>query len=234
MSSSPSSFQYIEYTELDSTNEEARRLLQSETLERLTLIRADSQTAGRGTQGRPWISPSGAGLYFSLVHPFSTLAEMQPHTVPLTPTFTLAAGAACAETIEELTGLRIQLKPVNDLYVQGQKLGGILVESLMSSNQCKALITGIGINLFRHTDVAAGCAQEARGNQPVSLQDCIAEQIFNQWHPDAIKRELCQAIAQNVHRFYQQLINGQEALILERYEHFKQQNDGKTHDSPED
>jgi biotin-[acetyl-CoA-carboxylase] ligase BirA-like protein len=223
-SSSP--FQYIEATELDSTNEEARRLLQSDALDQLTLIRADRQTAGRGSQGRSWISPQGAGLYFSLVLPFATLDNMQPHTVPLTPVFTLAAGVACAETIKALTGLRIHLKPINDLYVHNRKLGGILVESLMSGNQCKALITGIGINVFRHAEVDTGCEQEGRGNQPTSLQDCIPGQIFNQWHGDVMKKELCHAIAENVHGLYQNLIAGQEALILERYEYFRQP-DGK-------
>jgi BirA family biotin operon repressor/biotin-[acetyl-CoA-carboxylase] ligase len=218
-------FQYIEATELDSTNEEARRLLQAEALNRLTIIRADSQTAGRGTQGRSWISPPGAGLYFSLVHPFFALTDVQPNAVPLTPIFTLAVGVACAETIEELSGLRIHLKPINDLYVHNRKLGGILVESLMSSNQCKALITGIGINIFRHADLYTGCEQEGRGNQPTSLQDCIPEQLFNQWHGDAIKKELCHTIAENVHRLYLALIAGEESLILERYEHFKQPDD---------
>lgn len=214
-------FNHLEYSELDSTNEEARRLLQVDSLNQITIIRASSQTAGRGTQGRPWISPPGAGLYFSIVHPFSALAEMPAHMVPLTPVFTLAAGVACAETIQELTGLRIQLKPVNDLYVENRKLGGILVESLISQNHCKALITGIGINVFEHIAVADACEQEARGNQPISLQSCISPQIFNQWHCDAIMRELCHSIARNIHTLYQALIAGEQEVILSRYEAFK-------------
>lgn len=217
----PSPFQLIEHAELDSTSEEARRLLQAEDLDRLTIIRAESQTAGRGTQGRAWLSPPGAGLYFSIVHPFSALTETLSSEVPLTPIFTLAAGVACAETIRELTGQWIQLKPINDLYVEDRKLGGILVESLITGNQCKALITGIGINVFEHALITEGCREEARGNRPISLQACVAPHIFSQWHGDAIMRELCEAIAQSVHRVYQDLIAGQSEAILARYHAYK-------------
>lgn len=214
-------FQQFHHVELDSTNEEARRLLQANALTQPAIIRADAQTAGKGTQGRPWISPAGAGLYFSIVHPFAANAVQPPAEIPLTPVFTLAAGVACAETIHELTGLTIQLKPINDLYVEGRKLGGILVESLIRENHCQALITGIGINIFTHATVLSGCEQEARGNQPVSLQACISPQLFGQWHGDAIKAELCQAIALNVHRLYQTLIAGDSDSIQAQYERYR-------------
>jgi biotin-[acetyl-CoA-carboxylase] ligase BirA-like protein len=214
-------FQLFQHVELDSTNEEARRQLQAGALNQLSIIRAASQTAGRGTQGRQWISPAGAGLYFSIVHPFWALAEMPPEDIPLTPIFTLAAGVACAETIRELTGLQIQLKPINDLYVENRKLGGILVESLITQNQCKALITGIGINVLEHQSVAEGCKQDERGNQPISLQSAIAPHIFSQWHGDAIMQELCEAISQQVHHLYLELIAGNAEAILNRYQTFK-------------
>ncbi len=218
----PSSpFIILDYAELDSTNEEARRLLQAESLHGLTLIRTLSQTAGRGTQGRPWISPPGAGLYFSIVHPFSALEATHQTEIPLTPIFTLAAGVACAETIRDMTGLTIQLKPVNDLYVDNRKLGGILVESLITGNHCRALITGIGINVFEHEAVVTGCETENRGNRPVSLQACMPPQLFNQWHGEAIMDELSRAITTQVHCLYQSLIAGEFELILARYEAFK-------------
>lgn len=214
-------FQYFYYPELDSSNEEARRQLQAETLNQATVIRTGSQTAGRGTQGRQWHSPPGAGLYFSIVHPFFALDEMPAATIPLTPIFTLAAGVACAETIRELTGLSIQLKPINDLYVENQKLGGILVESLITRNECKALITGIGINVFEDAIIAEGCKQDERGNVPASLQSAIAPHIFNQWHGDAIMQELCAAITERVHQLYAALIAGNQDAILVRYHTYK-------------
>lgn len=214
-------FQFIHHGTLDSTNEEARRQIQAEALERPSVIRAANQTAGRGTQGRPWLSPMGAGLYFSIVHPFSALDETPPESIPLTPVFTLAAGVACAETIRELTGLSIQLKPTNDLYVENRKLGGILVESLITRNHCRALITGIGINVLEHPSVTEGCEREQRGNRPISLQAAIAPPIFNQWHADAMMQELCETITHQVHALYLKLIAGDSASILSRYQSYK-------------
>ncbi len=216
-------FQYLEAPELDSTNEEAKRLLQAEAFTGPAIIRAHHQTAGRGTQGRPWISPAGAGLYFSVVHPFSFWVDVPPALVPITPLFTIAAGVACAESIRELTGLDIQLKPINDLYVQQQKLGGILVESLISQNQCQALITGIGINVYAHTATVDACLQEGRGNRPISLEACIPPHRFEQFRRldggqgQALMRELCDAIAGNLDGLYRSLILGEKQSILSRY-----------------
>lgn len=217
-------FEVRHYGELDSTNEEAKRLLASDEIRQTVIIRADCQTAGKGTQGRQWISPAGAGLYFSIVHPFEPLSqtsESNMAAVPLTPLFTLAAGVACAETLVSLTGLTIQLKPINDLYVEDRKLGGILTESLISENRCRALITGIGINIRQNEAIQAGCEQDNRGNHPTSLQHCIAPYLFSQWHLDALLEELSQTIALAVHAQYQQLMQGEAEALLANYLRYK-------------
>jgi biotin-(acetyl-CoA carboxylase) ligase len=234
-----SPFQVRLYTELDSTNEEAKRLLAQGEIQRPTILRAACQTTGRGTQGRQWFSPPGAGLYFSIVHPFETIDTAMATTnaaaytandstawerlshAPLTPLFTLAAGVACAETLGTLTGLTIQLKPINDLYLENRKLGGILTESLVSDNRCRALITGIGINIREHQEIERGCTQEDRGNRPISLQTCIAPQLFNQWHPDALLEELSQSIALAVNAQYGKLAAGQAQTLLANYQRYK-------------
>ena len=216
-------FELLLYDELDSTNEEAKRLLADGRITRPCLLRAESQTAGKGTHGRRWFSPPGAGLYCSVVHPFpgETLTGQAQGKIPLTPLFTLAAGVACAETIQELTGLGIQLKPINDLYVDGRKLGGILTESLISENHCRALITGIGINVFAHTAITDGCKLEDRGNLPASLQDCIPSHLFSQWHGDAIRQELALALARQVGRSYRMLIEHGGKVIVDQYAQYK-------------
>lgn len=214
---------YFEAECLDSTNEEAKRQLQVEAFAEPTIIRARHQTAGRGTLGRVWHSPPGAGLYFTVVHPFSCWVELPPALVPVTPLFTLAAGVACADSIQALTGLAIQLKPINDLYVQHQKLGGILVESIISENQCQALITGIGINVFEQALIADACLQDGRGNQPTSLEACLPPHHFEQFRRldggggQALMRELCDAIAANLDDLYRVLILGERQTILTRY-----------------
>lgn len=219
----PDDFDILTYDELDSTNEEAKRLLAEGFITSPSLLRAVSQSAGKGTQGRRWFSPPGAGLYCTVVHPLpgETLMGQAQGDIPLTPLFTLAAGVACAETIRELTGLAIQLKPINDLYVDSRKLGGILTESLISENHCKALITGIGINVFEHAEIAAGCQAEDRGNAPASLQGCIPGHLFAQWHGDAVMSELSLALAYAVTRCYRMLIEQGGSVILSEYRRYK-------------
>jgi len=234
------SFAVRQYATLDSTNEEAKRLLVQGEILQPTIIRADEQTAGKGTQGRQWFSPPGAGLYFSIVHPFDSNSP-DPHQesmlsasfrdeenalsplgqAPLTPLFTLAAGVACAETLMALTSLTIQLKPINDLYLEGRKLGGILTESLISEQRCRALITGIGINIRDHADVQDSCLIEGRGHQPMSLQTGVGPQIFSQWHPDALLEELSLSIAMAVEYHYRALIDGSTAALLSEYLRYK-------------
>jgi biotin-[acetyl-CoA-carboxylase] ligase BirA-like protein len=217
----PPAFKILRYKSLDSTNEEAKRLLNAGRIQGLTLIRADQQTAGRGTQGRTWISPPGAGLYLSIVHPFERLATMDTTPIPVTPIFTLAAGVACADVLFELTGLKIHLKPVNDLYVEGCKLGGILVEGLLGQEQgrsvCRAIITGIGINVYEHEAVETGCQTDTRSNTPTSLQACIPPQLFDRWQGEAMMDELSQALARAVNCRYRQLINGDTPGIVRNY-----------------
>lgn len=214
----PETFQSRLYDTLDSTNEEAKRLLNEGLIRGLTLIRARHQTAGRGTQGRQWFSPSGAGLYLSIVHPFPEGG------IPVSPLFTLAAGVACAETLLNMTGLQIRLKPVNDLYLNGCKLGGILTEGIVGiigqENQrsaCKAIVTGIGINVYADPDVEKGCRDDNRGNTPTSLQACLPPALFDRWQGEAILEELGNALTLSVDKHYQQLIAGDAPGIVRQY-----------------
>jgi len=134
------------YTEVDSTSSAARRLLDEPGNPRRFAVVADAQTAGRGTRGRNWSSPAGAGLYMTYVDADERIPGAGPVRTPTT-TYTLAAGIACAEAIEQVTGVRIALKPVNDLMVADRKLGGILTETIIRGGTVTALMVGIGINL---------------------------------------------------------------------------------------
>jgi BirA family biotin operon repressor/biotin-[acetyl-CoA-carboxylase] ligase len=96
-----------------------------------TAVVAEEQTAGVGRHGRWWHSERGAGLYVSVV-----LRK------PPAPAVTLAMGIAVAEAIENITGLRADLRWPNDLMLRERKLAGILVEAVPG-----ALIVGIGLNV---------------------------------------------------------------------------------------
>lgn len=104
------------------------------------VIRAISQTEGRGRRGRPWFSPPASGLYFS--------ALLRPGGESGVSSFlTLLLGVAAAQGLAEATGLRVGLKWPNDLRLRGKKIGGILCEYLNLPNQPPAIVAGLGINL---------------------------------------------------------------------------------------
>lgn len=122
------------FSTLGSTNDVAATFADAPHAEGLVIV-ADRQTAGRGRLGRTWFSPSGSGLYVSVVlEPGRARAEHQRATRLLT----LAAGVALAEAVEAVSGLRVDLKWPNDLYVERRKLGGILAEVVK--------VTGAGIS----------------------------------------------------------------------------------------
>ena len=130
-----------------STNSEVAMLVQSGALEG-TCVVAEEQTAGRGRQGRVWVSPPSAGLWMSVL--------VRPGDVPRSRWgwLSLLAGLAARDAIIELGRVPVGLKWPNDLMTTGsqagmRKLGGILSEACGSpdSPSGEAVIIGIGINV---------------------------------------------------------------------------------------
>lgn len=106
----------------------------------LSLVVADSQTAGRGRLQRRWLTNPHSALAFSLVvHP--TLAER-----PLVNWFAPLGGLAVSEALIQL-GLAAQIKWPNDVLVNGRKLCGILAETVWAESTLQAVVLGIGINI---------------------------------------------------------------------------------------
>lgn len=129
------------YEETDSTNNQAKRLINEGRNENL-LVCAGMQTAGRGRQGKSFYSPEGSGIYMSLViHPESSLQNAV--------TATTAAAVAVCRAIESLTDIKPQIKWVNDVYVDEKKICGILTEAVtdFESGTVSSVIIGIGINI---------------------------------------------------------------------------------------
>ncbi|HPF86886.1 MAG TPA: biotin--[acetyl-CoA-carboxylase] ligase [Candidatus Limiplasma sp.] len=124
---------------VDSTLNEAKRRLGDE---KCFLIVADSQTAGRGRRGRQFYSPKGSGLYLTLAMPLH-------FSVEAAPTITAYAAVCVCQAIETLTGKQGKIKWVNDVFLDGKKICGILTEASTSleSGMIEAVIIGIGINV---------------------------------------------------------------------------------------
>jgi BirA family biotin operon repressor/biotin-[acetyl-CoA-carboxylase] ligase len=116
-----------------------------------TVIVAERQTAGRGRQGRAWLSSPGDSLTFSLLWRFA------PRTAPAG--LSLAAGLAVAEAIQKVGAGGTALKWPNDLLKDGRKLGGILIE--LAPGSPHAAVIGIGINLRLPTGMPAELAAQS-------------------------------------------------------------------------
>lgn len=118
---------------VDSTNNYAKKNIS--TLSLPSLITAEMQTAGRGRQGKSFYSPDKTGLYM-------TLAFEAPESCDLlTPA---AAVAVCLEL--ESAGAKPEIKWVNDVYIDGLKICGILAECFICNGK-KYIALGIGINI---------------------------------------------------------------------------------------
>ncbi len=135
------------YTVTDSTNIRAREAALAGKPEGFAAV-AGSQTAGRGRRGRSFYSPAGTGLYLSLLLRPAALPSRQ--TLKIT---TLAAVAAC-EAVETLSDRKAMIKWVNDIFIDGKKVSGILTEASFSleSDAAEYVILGIGFNILTPGD----------------------------------------------------------------------------------
>jgi BirA family biotin operon repressor/biotin-[acetyl-CoA-carboxylase] ligase len=129
----------LRYDSLPSTNDLAREMAQSGESEGVAIV-ASQQTAGRGRQGRSWVSPPGLGLYVSLI--------LRPSIEPAdSPVIALAAAVAVQEMLEQVYCVASDIKWPNDVLARGRKICGILVESAIEANKLLYAVMGIGVNL---------------------------------------------------------------------------------------
>ena len=129
----------VYYSSLGSTNEVLKELAAQGAPEG-TLVIADEQTAGRGRMGRRWLAPPGTGLLLSLL--------FRPDFAPnQAQRLTMICSLAIADAIEGLTGLPVGLKWPNDIFVRGQKVGGILTESGTTGGHLDYIVVGMGLNV---------------------------------------------------------------------------------------
>ena len=131
---------FIIKDEVTSTNDELTDLAKKGENE-FTVMLAESQTSGKGRMGRTFHSPKGSGIYMSLLLRPSFLPEDCNLLTPMT-------AVAVARAIEEVLSVKTDIKWVNDIYLSGRKVAGILTKAAFSSqDKTDYVIVGIGINL---------------------------------------------------------------------------------------
>ena len=142
---------------------------------------AGAQTAGRGRRGRSFYSPAGTGIYMSLL--------LRPHglTGDQVLGLTTMAAVAVSESVEALSGKKAEIKWVNDIFVDGKKVCGILSEAMyeVPSGTLQCVIVGIGINAYAPEagfppEIAetAGCVFD---KPEVDLKNSLVAEVLNRF-----------------------------------------------------
>ena len=130
------------YPSLESTNTTAKELA-IQGADHGTIIIADSQSAGRGRYNRSFYSPSRQGIYISFV------LRPTKHDFINNPTLiTSYAAVSVCQAIETTTGKKPKIKWVNDIFLDGKKICGILTEAITNfeTGNMQWIVLGIGIN----------------------------------------------------------------------------------------
>ena len=158
-----------------STNADVMRLARAGAPDGL-VIAAETQTAGRGRQGRSWHSEPGSALMFSLLVRPRSVAQACLGWLPL------LAGVATATAVRSITGVRACLKWPNDVLIEDGKLAGILAE-----RSGDAVVVGIGLNVLGRPDglpVPTATSLEFHGARDTDRAQLLAEVLgeFERWY----------------------------------------------------
>jgi BirA family biotin operon repressor/biotin-[acetyl-CoA-carboxylase] ligase len=127
------------FQETTSTNDVVEKFARDGAKEGVVVI-AEAQTRGRGRLGRKWVSPSGKGLWFSVL--------LRPQLgLEMVTQITIAAATALTRAIRAHTELRPEIKWPNDVVIRGRKTAGILTELTAELDRVAYVILGIGVDV---------------------------------------------------------------------------------------
>lgn len=129
----------ISFNEVKSTNSLASQIAETGAAHG-TIITAEQQTKGRGRLGRNWYSPTGKGIYLSII--------LRPKFSPdQAPGLSIMTALALALTVEKIIPKKVRIKWPNDLLINDRKAAGILTELTAERNRIDFVIVGVGINI---------------------------------------------------------------------------------------
>ncbi len=200
------------FSEIDSTNSEAKRhaveagafrtaegnLTQKGQASHLSLFVAETQTGGKGRLGRTFVSPKDCGVYFSLLY--------SPRGGVNNPAlYTAAAAVSVVRAVLKLYGEQASIKWVNDVFLAGKKICGILVEGIANfeTGCIDAAVVGIGINIRKNSALEGeitkivGSIEEAKSSKSEEM-------------PNLSKNILIGEVVRNLIELYQAFENEDE------------------------
>lgn len=205
---------------IDSTNTKAQELAEK-GYQSGTLVVADKQESGKGRRGRSWVSPSGTGIFMTLM----IKPDINPNNASM---LTLVAALAVAKAITSVTGEEALIKWPNDIVINGKKVCGILTEMNAQFDYINHIVVGIGINVHNESfpeeisQMASSLMIEAGGKRFHRAQ-IIAETMsyFEQYYDTFLKTQDLSAL---VREYDKLLVNRNKSVrVLDPKEPF----DGK-------
>lgn len=191
---------YLRFDELPSTNDYARELLAKSRPSEGTVVRADSQSGGRGQYGSQWLSEPGANLTLSVI--------FYPGFLAVADQFRLSEAVALAVRDTVVTpnpkeeGSGVGLKWPNDIYIGARKTAGILIQNTLTGYHLQSSVVGIGLNVNQLSFPASA---------PNATSMALA--AGHTFDLEAVAETLLQCLE----RRYLQLRNGQTALLRAEY-----------------
>lgn len=175
---------------------------------------AKTQTAGKGTKGRSFESPPSTGIYMSVL-----LRDIDAeHILDITP----IAGVIVRQALIDIVSVYTKIKPVNDLYLNGKKVCGILCQANSTGSKVNFVIAGIGINLFAPEGGFSGEISDIAGSILTSYDERIKTGLIEritadllalpaQIKSDGYRAKMMKAYEENQ-------VNSQDNISVRKYE----------------
>lgn len=199
-------FRMIELDEVDSTNTFLRNL-DSPDDQRMTLVTAEFQSAGRGSGENRWESAKGENLLFSL--------RVMPSNLPVCRMFAISEATAMAikeslDTLLSLTppkgGWGVSIKWPNDIYFEDSKVAGMLIENDLQGAMVRRSTIGIGINVNQRRFLSDA-------PNPRSLADIVGHDIE--------RRFVLEHFMERFTHYMKLIDEGKEDVLDALHEHYK-------------
>lgn len=187
-------FNFIGFEEIDSTNNYIKNNWKN--IPDLTVVTAEKQTAGRGRTGKSFESPKGTGAYFSLLLKNNISMEISKH-------LTVIAAVAVLDELKTVTQRDVKIKWVNDIYIDGKKVCGILTEGSVNpeKNIWNYAVIGIGINLV-----------EPQNGFSSEIADTVTT-VFESECSETQKQKLINGIIKRIYA----MVRGEDLSYIDRY-----------------
>lgn len=166
----------IAFSEINSTNTFAKKIIEERHVKKAVIV-SEKQTEGRGRLGRKFFSPEKTGLYLSIIY------TMQ-NGITNPAMITVSAAVSVSRAIKKLFNIEVKVKWINDIFLNGKKIAGILTEGAVNpqSQKIESCVIGIGINLSdgengknKFPDELKKTAGSLFGTEKINSENIIAE-----------------------------------------------------------